>query len=344
MDNNTFQAIRLMEEVLDRPIAFNRAYVRIGCGINGALMLSQLVYWSKRSNDPDLWIYKTHAQWTEETGLTRREQEFARKTLKELGFITEIKKGVPCKIYFKVEHENLYKSLLETTESLAPSQLHESAILDARFRHSSCTNPPNKLHVSAQLDARIRQSITENTTENTTKSVEQVRDAEANTHDTATAEKQNPAAEQKPQSESVTEVEHNPIPEKQNSESATAKAADSKNEKFSPMSKLLALGVSHTTAKDYIALRNKKRVTVTEDVIKSVVHQAHAAMLTNDMAFRVIVMRGWQTFKATWNWQDTVAELEALDKGEAAQANTIPETPKTAVEYKTVPNEWELAP
>lgn len=74
--------IRLIEAMNEQPIAFNKHYVFIGCGINGALMLSQLVYWTSRTKDNDGWIFKTHSDWTMETGLTRKEQETARKILK----------------------------------------------------------------------------------------------------------------------------------------------------------------------------------------------------------------------------------------------------------------------
>lgn len=158
----SIQMIRLIEAMNDQPIAFNKHYVFIGCGINGALMLSQLVYWTSRTKDADGWIYKTQTEWTQETGLTRKEQENARKKLKRLGFIAERKRGVPCKVFFKVERENLYKSLIEYSESLDCSQfapnvhtrLHETVELD-------CTKGAYKIVPNMQ-------SNTENTTENTT--------------------------------------------------------------------------------------------------------------------------------------------------------------------------------
>ncbi|WJY13636.1 hypothetical protein PCO82_13785 [Pectobacteriaceae bacterium CE90] len=77
--------------VLDRPIAFQRSFVRMGAGITGALLLSQLIYWTNRTN-ADGWIYKTQEEWEEETGLTRYEQESARKKLRGLGVLVEQKK------------------------------------------------------------------------------------------------------------------------------------------------------------------------------------------------------------------------------------------------------------
>ncbi len=150
--------IKLIEAMNDQPIAFNKHYVFIGCGINGALMLSQLVYWTSRTRNKDGWIYKTHEEWTLETGLTRREQDTARKTLKTLGFLVEKKVGVPCKLHFRVERENLYKALIKYSESLDSSQLHNSAKLDAQIRQSECTEAPDCMHNSAKLDAQIRQS------------------------------------------------------------------------------------------------------------------------------------------------------------------------------------------
>ena len=172
--NNVIPVIKLIEAMNEQPIAFNKHYVFLGCGINGALMLSQLVYWTSRTKNKDGWIYKTHEEWTLETGLTRREQDTARKILKTLGFLVEKKVGVPCKLHFRVERENLYKALIKYSESLDSSQLHNSAKLDAQIRQSECTEAPDCMHNSAKLDAQIRPTNTENTyreyTENTSES------------------------------------------------------------------------------------------------------------------------------------------------------------------------------
>lgn len=104
-------------ELLDRPIAFQRGFVRIGAGITGALMLSQAVYWSKRTRQGDGWFYKTQAEWMEETGLTRYEQEGARKKLCALGILAEAKRGVPCKTFYKVDFQQLSMLLLQYAEN-----------------------------------------------------------------------------------------------------------------------------------------------------------------------------------------------------------------------------------
>ncbi len=40
-------------DLLDRPIAFYRVFVMITGSVTGALMLSQAVYWSKRTDDAE---------------------------------------------------------------------------------------------------------------------------------------------------------------------------------------------------------------------------------------------------------------------------------------------------
>ncbi|WP_407485682.1 DNA-binding protein [Acinetobacter baumannii] len=275
--------IKLIEAMNEQPIAFNKHYVFLGCGINGALMLSQLVYWTSRTKDSEGWIFKTHHEWTQETGLTRREQDTARATLKSLKFISEKKMGVPRRVYYRVERENLYQALIEYSESIDINSMHNSAILNAQNSHTECTNPPDCMHNSAILNAQIRPSNTENTyreyTENTTDII---------------------CAESAP-----------------------------KTQKFKAKDFLLKNGVSEQTATEYLDLRNKKKKPVTQRALQLVFKQAREAKLSNERVFQIIVVRGWESFKAAWNWQETNAELEQLENPVVEQHQVIPEQPAT---------------
>ncbi|MGV2810870.1 hypothetical protein [Enterobacter cancerogenus] len=97
-------------QLVDRPIAFQRSFVRLGVGITGALLLSQIVYWQNRMEGQ--WFYKTQTDLEEETGLTRYEQEGARKKLVSCGVLEEAKRGIPAKLYFRVNQERLEELLL----------------------------------------------------------------------------------------------------------------------------------------------------------------------------------------------------------------------------------------
>jgi len=97
-----------LTEFFDLPIVFHRSFVSFA-GVTGALLLSQMCYWSKRTQHTEQWFWKTQEQWQEETGLTRYEQETARKRLVSCGAISEKKEGIPCKIWFKVNHERIFE-------------------------------------------------------------------------------------------------------------------------------------------------------------------------------------------------------------------------------------------
>ncbi len=100
-------------ENFDRPIAFHRCFVTLTGSVTAALMLSQAMYWQKRTKDPEGWWWKTMEDWTEETGLSRKEQESARRRLRNAGLLEEERRGVPARLYFRVDHSVLEPLLLQ---------------------------------------------------------------------------------------------------------------------------------------------------------------------------------------------------------------------------------------
>lgn len=101
-------------QILDRPIAFHRCLVAVTDSVSAALMLSQAVYWSNRTNDPEGWFYKTAEEWEEETGLTRRAQEGARAKLRRTQFWEEKLRGVPATLFFRIDAEKPAAALTES--------------------------------------------------------------------------------------------------------------------------------------------------------------------------------------------------------------------------------------
>ncbi|HCD7327997.1 TPA: replication protein RepO [Klebsiella pneumoniae] len=102
--------------LLDRPIAFQRSFIRLDIGVTAALFLSQMTYWTNRSDD-DGWVYKTQEEWEEETGLSRYEQEGARKKLRSIGVLLEKRKGVPARLFYKVDNNVLYHVLVAANKN-----------------------------------------------------------------------------------------------------------------------------------------------------------------------------------------------------------------------------------
>ena len=112
--------------ILDRPIAYHRIYATITGSVTAAVMLSQAMYWTPRTNDLDRWFYKTSVEWEKETGLSRREQETARRILKDLAILEEKKQGLPCKLFFKIDLEKLYSCIIESAkpDTTKPTNKH----------------------------------------------------------------------------------------------------------------------------------------------------------------------------------------------------------------------------
>jgi hypothetical protein len=149
-----------IEAMWDRPIAFQRIFCKFG-GVTAALMLSQAVYWSKRTKNKDGWFYKTQADWEEETGLTRREQETARKSLK--GILECKLQGVPATTHYRVNFQILKQNIELAARENSQTSMAESAKLD-------CTKAPNQI-------ARNEQTIvdrTETTSETTSQKREEM--------------------------------------------------------------------------------------------------------------------------------------------------------------------------
>lgn len=102
---------RLIAGILgSKPIAFNPDLVKITKSINGAILLGQLLYWHRKGSNPE-WIYKTIKEMEEETSLTRAQQDLAIKKCKKLNFIEVRLKGIPAKRHFKVNVDEIIKSL-----------------------------------------------------------------------------------------------------------------------------------------------------------------------------------------------------------------------------------------
>ncbi len=152
--------------LLDSPIAFHRIFVSVTGSVTAALFLSQTVYWSKRTRNGEGWFYKSRDEWTEETGLSRFEQEHARKTLKKLGILEEKREGLPAKLFFRLVSSRLnyeLTSLIPKGGCFSANKPEEK--LPASRRRSS--------HLAGGISSGINKE-SETTPETTSKTTERV--------------------------------------------------------------------------------------------------------------------------------------------------------------------------
>lgn len=102
----------LLLEVFDPPVSFHRCLVPITGGVTAALMLSQAI-WTSQEIDQSAngWFARSQDEWAEATGLTRWEQETARRALRSFGFLEERRIGMPAKLWYRVRPELVWFAL-----------------------------------------------------------------------------------------------------------------------------------------------------------------------------------------------------------------------------------------
>jgi len=117
--NSSFQqqTFGMMKEVTGtvNSISVPRLFCEAMGGLTGGTFLAQLIYWCDKGASGDGWIYKTTAEWTEETYLSGYEITKSRKILEDAGVLeTVVKKanGNPT-LHYKLLREPFRNWLLK---------------------------------------------------------------------------------------------------------------------------------------------------------------------------------------------------------------------------------------
>ncbi len=147
----------IIEETMKRPISFHPIFKKITGNTPAALFLSQAWYWKENeiAKSRQGWFYKKAEEWEAETGLTRREQETARRYCKNLGVLEEKLQKVysPNKsgesyghatLFFRVNEKRVYELIFSLAQS--------AKLLDSRNppNYLDSRNPPNYLNIDYQ--------------------------------------------------------------------------------------------------------------------------------------------------------------------------------------------------
>jgi hypothetical protein len=93
----------------NRIVGYSPDLARAVGGATIGLFLSQLLFLSDKGANPEGWVYKSEAEMGKETGLTKREQQTARRKLLSLGVIAIERRGFKFTYHFKVIWERLYQ-------------------------------------------------------------------------------------------------------------------------------------------------------------------------------------------------------------------------------------------
>ncbi len=103
----------------DNLLTVPRSFIDVTGDHFSALVLSQLLYWTDRTSDPEGWVYKSHAQWKDELCMGRSVVDRARQRLVTLGLLQEThRKARGMRVmHFRLDMAALRIAVL----SLAPS-------------------------------------------------------------------------------------------------------------------------------------------------------------------------------------------------------------------------------
>jgi hypothetical protein len=125
---------RVKDMLPNRVVGYSPDLARIVGGATIGLFLSQLLFLSDKGHNPEGWVYKSEAEMGKETGLSKREQQTARRKLLALGIIAIMRGGFRNTYHFKVLWEKLYQVIEKFQRGqnvpTEPSQRPQNVVTD----------------------------------------------------------------------------------------------------------------------------------------------------------------------------------------------------------------------
>lgn len=98
---------------LGSPVAYHPRLVPVCGSVNATILTCQLLYWTGKECSHDGFIYKTQTELTEETGLSRREQETARRILRLRDLLHEKEDHLAHKLFYRVNGDKLHQIFIQ---------------------------------------------------------------------------------------------------------------------------------------------------------------------------------------------------------------------------------------
>jgi hypothetical protein len=153
----------------NRVVGYSPDLARTVGGATIGLFLSQLLFLSDKGHNPEGWVYKSEQDMGRETGLTKREQQTARRKLLALGVITIMRGGWKNTYHFKVLWERLYQVIAgsQQTQNVSTEKVERAQTVPTEPVQNVATQPPECLqNVSTQWRQNVPTHNRENNTEN----------------------------------------------------------------------------------------------------------------------------------------------------------------------------------
>jgi hypothetical protein len=153
----------------NRTVGYSPDLARAVGGATIGLFLSQLLFLSDKGANPDGWVYKSEQEMGRETGLTKREQQTARRKLLSLGVIAIERRGFKFTYHFKIIWERLYQVIqqLQRTQTVATEETKPLQNVPTEPEQNVATKPAEwQQNVSTQWKQTVATQNREYLTEN----------------------------------------------------------------------------------------------------------------------------------------------------------------------------------
>jgi hypothetical protein len=161
---------KVKEMLPNRTVGYSPDLARVVGGATIGLFLSQLLFLSDKGHNPDGWVYKSEQEMGRETGLTKREQQTARRKLLNLGVIAIERRGFKFTYHFKVIWERLYQVIaqFQQGQTVSTDRVEPVQNVPTELVQNVSTQPAQwQQNVSTKWKQNVGTLNRDNNTENT---------------------------------------------------------------------------------------------------------------------------------------------------------------------------------
>jgi hypothetical protein len=160
---------RVKDLLPNRIVGYSPDLARAVGGATIGLFLSQLLFLSDKGANTEGWVYKSESEMGRETGLTKREQQTARRKLLSLGVIQIVRQGFKFTYHFKVIWERLYQVIekFQQRQNVPTEKTEPLQNVSTEPAQNVATQPPECLqNVSAKWKQNVGTLYRDNNREN----------------------------------------------------------------------------------------------------------------------------------------------------------------------------------
>ena len=150
-----WQDAAMVAKMLGPSVAYHRTLADIGGGVHAGLMLSRALYRTRlqTARKHDAWISNSAALWCEEIGLSRREQQTARRDLARIGVWRDALRGMPSRLVGRISLDRLLSLLTGDAPAAAQDPCCTAAPVCGEAQASLyCTVPSSRRRSTGFFD------------------------------------------------------------------------------------------------------------------------------------------------------------------------------------------------